>query len=112
MRGMAPLIDTGSPLVRVPVLSITTVSMRAAVSTAVAVLNSTPRGRPARCLRPLPHPGGSSGGVAAPRCQPGGAGIDASEPARGSAEVALQRVLAASWQRVARHAQLTEAIEA
>jgi AcrR family transcriptional regulator len=36
--------------------------------------------------------------------------IDAGELARGRAEVALQRVLAASWQQVAHHAQLTEAI--
>jgi TetR/AcrR family transcriptional repressor of mexCD-oprJ operon len=36
--------------------------------------------------------------------------IDASNPAQGPAEVALQRVLAASWQQVAHHAQLTEAI--
>jgi TetR/AcrR family transcriptional repressor of mexCD-oprJ operon len=36
--------------------------------------------------------------------------IDAGGPARGPAQDALQRVLAASWQQVARHAQLTEAI--
>jgi hypothetical protein len=36
--------------------------------------------------------------------------IDAADPARGTAEAALQRVLAASWQQIARHAQLTEAI--
>jgi TetR/AcrR family transcriptional regulator, mexCD-oprJ operon repressor len=36
--------------------------------------------------------------------------IDTADPARGPAEAALQRVLAASWQQVASHAQLTEAI--
>ena len=36
--------------------------------------------------------------------------IDAGDPAQGPAEVALQRVLAASWQQVAHHALLTEAI--
>ena len=39
-------MTSGSPLVSVPVLSITTVSMRAAVSNAVAFLNSTPRSAP------------------------------------------------------------------
>ena len=36
--------------------------------------------------------------------------IDASDPTQGPADVALQRVLTASWQQVAHHAQLTEAI--
>jgi hypothetical protein len=36
--------------------------------------------------------------------------IGASDPAQGPAGAALQRVLAASWQQVPRHAQLTEAI--
>ena len=36
--------------------------------------------------------------------------IDASHPTEGPADVALQRVLAASWRQVAHHAQLTEAI--
>jgi len=36
--------------------------------------------------------------------------IDHSDPTRDPADVALQRLLAASWQSVARHAQLTEAI--
>ena len=39
-------VTSGSPLVRVPVLSITTVSIRAEVSSAVAFLNSTPRWAP------------------------------------------------------------------
>ena len=39
-------VTSGSPLVRVPVLSITTVSIRAEVSSAVAFLNSTPRRAP------------------------------------------------------------------
>ena len=39
-------VTSGSPLVRVPVLSITTVSIRAEVSRAVAFLNSTPRWAP------------------------------------------------------------------
>ncbi len=43
-------VTSGSPLVSVPVLSITTVSTRAAVSIPVACLNSTPRFAP----RPLP----------------------------------------------------------
>ena len=39
-------VTSGSPLVRVPVLSITTVSIRAEVSSAAAFLNSTPRRAP------------------------------------------------------------------
>ena len=39
-------VTSGSPLVRVPVLSITTVSIRAEASSAVAFLNSTPRRAP------------------------------------------------------------------
>ena len=53
-------VTSGSPLVRVPVLSITTVSMRAEVSRAVAFLNSTPR------LAPRPVPTMIAVGVASP----------------------------------------------
>ena len=54
-------VTSGSPLVRVPVLSITTVSIRAEVSSAVAFLNSTPR------WAPSPVPTMIAVGVARPR---------------------------------------------
>ena len=53
-------VTSGCPLVRVPVLSITTVSMRADVSRAVAFLNSTPR------WAPRPEPTMIAVGVASP----------------------------------------------
>ena len=53
-------VTSGSPLVRVPVLSITTVSIRAEVSSAVAFLNRIPR------LAPSPVPTMIAVGVARP----------------------------------------------
>ena len=54
-------VTSGSPLVRVPVLSITTVSILAIPSRAVAFLNNTPR------LAPIPVPTMIAVGVARPR---------------------------------------------
>ena len=59
-RRRSTSVTSGSPLVRVPVLSITTVSIRAAVSSAVAFLNSMPR------LAPRPVPTMIAVGVARP----------------------------------------------
>ena len=53
-------VTSGSPLVSVPVLSMTTVSMRADASSAVAFLNRTPR------LAPRPVPTMIAVGVASP----------------------------------------------
>src|SRR3546814_13649833 len=53
-------VTSGWPLVKVPVLSMTTVSMRAEVSSAVGFLNSTPR------LAPNPEPTMIAVGVAKP----------------------------------------------
>lgn len=60
MSSVTTSVTSGSPCVSVPVLCITTVSMRAAVSSAMAFLNSKPR------LAPSPVPTITAVGVARP----------------------------------------------
>ena len=61
MPSVTMSVTSGSPLVSVPVLSITTVWMRADISRAIAFLNSTPR------CAPSPVPTMIAVGVARPR---------------------------------------------